>query len=182
MLDSRASRLQRERPPPIDRPRGGPCTANPEPIADFFDAFLVGDAEEALPRFLDILRDARAATVPRRDVLVRLAALDGIYVPSFYDVSYAEDGRIAAITRNDPRAPERARRTWVPVLKPEYYPDKPMVPSVEIVQDRLGLEVMRGCTQGCRFCQAGYWYRPVRELDPGDVVSMTKPHRGVGLE
>ncbi len=153
---------------------GGPCTANPEPVADFFDAFLVGDAEEALPRFLDVLRDARGAGLPRRDVLALLAALDGIYVPSFYDVSYAEDGRIAAITRNDPRAPERARRTWVPVLKPEYYPDKPMVPSVEIVQDRLGLEVMRGCTQGCRFCQAGYWYRPVRELDPDDVVSMTK--------
>ncbi len=95
-------------------------------------------------------------------------------MPSFYDVTYKEDGRIAAIERNDPRAPERARRTWVPVLKPDYYPDKPMVPSVEIVQDRLGLEVMRGCTQGCRFCQAGYWYRPVRELDPADVADMTK--------
>jgi radical SAM family uncharacterized protein/radical SAM-linked protein len=176
MLDLAAIPVwQRERgdPDPIVL-GGGPCTANPEPIADFFDAFLVGDAEEALPRFLDVLRGARSAGLPRRDVLALLAALDGIYVPSFYDVSYAEDGRIAAITRNDPRAPERARRTWVPVLKPEYYPDKPMVPSVEIVQDRLGLEVMRGCTQGCRFCQAGYWYRPVRELDPDDVVSMTK--------
>jgi radical SAM family uncharacterized protein/radical SAM-linked protein len=153
---------------------GGPCTANPEPVADFFDAFLVGDAEEALPRFLDALRDARTAGLPRREVLARLAALDGIYVPSFYDVGYDEAGRIVAITRNDSRVPGRARRTWVPVLKPEYYPDRPMVPSVEIVQDRLGLEVMRGCTQGCRFCQAGYWYRPVRELDPDDVVSMTK--------
>ncbi|MEO8348168.1 MAG: TIGR03960 family B12-binding radical SAM protein, partial [Acidobacteriota bacterium] len=153
---------------------GGPCTANPEPIADFFDAFLIGDAEEALLTMLDVLAAARAEGLARRDVLGRLAAVDGIYVPSFYDVSYLEDGRIAAITANDPRAPERARRTWVPVLKPEYYPDRPMVPSVEIVQDRLGLEVMRGCTQGCRFCQAGYWYRPVRELDPDDVVSMTK--------
>jgi radical SAM family uncharacterized protein/radical SAM-linked protein len=153
---------------------GGPCTANPEPVADFFDAFLIGDAEEALPILLDALKEARAAGLSRRDVLARLASLDGIYVPSLYDVTYREDGRIAAIVRNDPRAPERARRTWVPVLKPEYYPDKPMVPSVEIVQDRLGLEVMRGCTQGCRFCQAGYWYRPVRELDPGDVVNMTK--------
>src|SRR5207245_1673160 len=99
---------------------------------------------------------------------------EGIYVPSFYDVSYQETGRISGITRNDPRVPERAKRTWVPALKPDYYPDKPMVPSVEIVQDRLGLEVMRGCTQGCRFCQAGYWYRPVRELDPGDVADMTK--------
>ena len=153
---------------------GGPCTANPEPIADFFDAFLIGDAEEALLTMLDVLAAARAEGSTRRDVLGRLAAVEGIYVPSFYDVSYLEDGRIAAITPNDSRAPERARRTWVPVLKPEYYPDRPMVPSVEIVQDRLGLEVMRGCTQGCRFCQAGYWYRPVRELDPDDVVSMTK--------
>ena len=152
---------------------GGPCTANPEPIADFFDAFLVGDAEEALPKFLDAYRDGRARGLSRRDLLAELATIEGVYVPSFYDVSYREDGRIAAITRNDPRAPERAKRTWVPVLKPEYYPDKPMVPSVEIVQDRLGLEVMRGCTQGCRFCQAGYWYRPVRELDPGDVAAMT---------
>jgi radical SAM family uncharacterized protein/radical SAM-linked protein len=153
---------------------GGPCTANPEPVADFFDAFLIGDAEEALPRFLDGLRVAREAGLSRRDALASLATIDGIYVPSFYDVTYREDGKIEAITANDPRVPERARRTWVPVLKAEYYPDRPMVPSVEIVQDRLGLEVMRGCTQGCRFCQAGYWYRPVRELDPADVVKMTK--------
>ncbi len=153
---------------------GGPCTANPEPIADFFDAFLIGDAEEALNLFLDAYREARAGDAPRREILARLASIDGIYVPSLYDVSYREDGRIASIARNDPRAPEQARRTWVPVLKPEYYPEKPVVPSVEIIQDRLGLEVMRGCTQGCRFCQAGYWYRPVRELDPGDVAEMTK--------
>lgn len=153
---------------------GGPCTANCEPIADFFDAFLIGDAEEALPVFLDAYREARGAGVARRELLLRLSAIEGIYVPSLYDVTYKEDGRIAAIGRNDSRAPEQAKRTWVPVLKPEYYPEKPMVPSVEIVQDRLGLEVMRGCTQGCRFCQAGYWYRPVRELDPGDVAEMTK--------
>jgi radical SAM family uncharacterized protein/radical SAM-linked protein len=155
---------------------GGPCTANPEPIADFFDAFLVGDAEEALVRFLDAYGEARADGASRREILRRLAAIEGVYVPSFYDVAYHDDGRIASITRNDPdgRVPERARRTWVPVLRPEYYPEKPVVPSVEIVQDRLGLEVMRGCTQGCRFCQAGYWYRPVRELDPDAVADMTQ--------
>jgi radical SAM family uncharacterized protein/radical SAM-linked protein len=153
---------------------GGPCTANPEPIADFFDAFLIGDAEETLTRFLDEYAKGRGEGLARRELLAKLAGVEGIYVPSFYDVTYHEDGRIAGITRNDPRVPERARRTWVPALKPDYYPDKPMVPSVEIVQDRLGLEVMRGCTQGCRFCQAGYWYRPVRELDPGDVADMTK--------
>jgi radical SAM family uncharacterized protein len=155
---------------------GGPCTANPEPIADFFDAFLIGDAEEALLGFLDAYREARTAGETRREILRRLAAIEGVYVPSFYDVAYAEDGCIASIAKNDsdPRVPDRARRTWVPVLKPEYYPEKPVVPSVEIVQDRLGLEVMRGCTQGCRFCQAGYWYRPVRELDPDAVAEMTQ--------
>jgi radical SAM family uncharacterized protein/radical SAM-linked protein len=153
---------------------GGPCTANPEPVADFFDAFLIGDAEEALPRLLDALTHARGAGSARRDLLAKIAALDGIYVPSLYDVTYREDGRIESIVVNDSRAPERARRTWVGKLEPGYYPERPMVPSVEIVQDRLGLEVMRGCTQGCRFCQAGYWYRPVRELDPADVVRMTK--------
>jgi radical SAM family uncharacterized protein/radical SAM-linked protein len=153
---------------------GGPCTANPEPVADFFDAFLIGDAEEALAKVLDAVASGREANEARHDLLARLAAIEGIYVPSFYDVRYREDGRIASIACNDSRAPERVKRTWVPVLKPDYYPEKPMVPSVEIVQDRLGLEVMRGCTQGCRFCQAGYWYRPVRELDPGDVVEMTK--------
>jgi radical SAM family uncharacterized protein/radical SAM-linked protein len=153
---------------------GGPCTANPEPIADFFDAFLIGDAEEALPLFLDAYAEGRREGLARKDLLAKLALIEGIYVPSFYDVTYHEDGRIAAIARNDSRVPERAKRTWVPVLKPEYYPEKPMVPSVEIVLDRLGVEVMRGCTQGCRFCQAGYWYRPVRELDPGDVADMTK--------
>ena len=154
---------------------GGPCTANPEPIADFFDAFLVGDAEEALPIFLDAVprRARRGAFAPGAPRAPRRASTGSTCRRSTTSRT-ASDGRIASITRNDPRAPERAQRTWVPVLKPEYYPDKPMVPSVEIVQDRLGLEVMRGCTQGCRFCQAGYWYRPVRELDPGDVAEMTK--------
>jgi radical SAM family uncharacterized protein/radical SAM-linked protein len=153
---------------------GGPCTANCEPIADFFDAFLVGDGEEALLRFLDADREARARGLSRRKRLIELAQIEGVYVPSLYDVAYDAGGRITAIIPNDPRAPEKAKRTWVRVLRPDYYPEKPMVPSVEIVQDRLGLEVMRGCTQGCRFCQAGYWYRPVRELDPNDVAGMTK--------
>ncbi len=153
---------------------GGPCTANPEPIADFFDAFLVGDAEEALPLVLDVVAGRRKAGGGRRELLAALALIEGIYVPSFYDVSYDDSGRIAALAKNDPRVPDRPKRTWVPVLKPDSYPDKPVVPSVEIVQDRLGLEIMRGCTQGCRFCQAGYWYRPVRELDPGDVAEMTR--------
>ncbi len=155
---------------------GGPCVANPEPVADFFDVFLLGDAEEALGVFLDAVKATRG--LPRRERLLAFAACPGIYVPSLYDVVYeGADGNgtgVVSYTPNAPGVPERAKRVWVEKLDPAVYPDKPMVASVDIVQDRLGLEIMRGCTQGCRFCQAGYWYRPVRELDPADVARMTK--------
>lgn len=150
---------------------GGPCVANPEPVADFFDLFLIGDAEEAFPIFLREVVATRGLS--RHERLVRFAACPGIYVPSLYDVVYDGD-RVVSYTPNEPSAPARATRVWVEKLSPDVYPEKPLVSSVDIVQDRLGLEIMRGCTQGCRFCQAGYWYRPVRELDPGDVAKMTK--------
>ena len=149
---------------------GGPCVANPEPLADFFDVFLIGDAEEALPVFLD--KVAATAGLPRRERLLAFAACPGIYVPSLYKVLYDGD-LVVSTTPNVPGAPEKAQRVWVEKLSADVYPKKPMVPSVDIVQDRLGLEIMRGCTQGCRFCQAGYWYRPVRELDPADVAKAT---------
>jgi radical SAM family uncharacterized protein len=149
---------------------GGPCVANPEPVADFFDLFLIGDGEEAFPRLLEEVE--RTKGLRRRERLLRLAAIPGVYVPSFYDVVYDGD-RVASYAPNAPGVPERASRVWVERLSAGVYAEKPMVPSVEIVQDRLGLEIMRGCTQGCRFCQAGYWYRPVRELDPADVARAT---------
>ncbi|MGE5345370.1 MAG: TIGR03960 family B12-binding radical SAM protein [Acidithiobacillales bacterium] len=150
---------------------GGPCVANPEPVADFFDLFLLGDGEEAFPRLLEEVGFTKGR--PRRERLLGFAALPGIYVPSLYDVTYAGD-RVASVVPNVPGVPERSGRVWVEKLSADVYAVKPMVPSVEIVQDRLGLEIMRGCTQGCRFCQAGYWYRPVRELDPADVARATK--------
>ncbi len=150
---------------------GGPCTANPEPLADFFDVFLIGDAEEALPVFLE--RVAATRQLPRRERLLAFASCPGIYVPSLYDLAYDGD-RVVSTKPNAPGVPEKANRVWVEKLSADVYPDKPMVPSVDIIQDRLGLEIMRGCTQGCRFCQAGYWYRPVRELDPADVAKATK--------
>ena len=150
---------------------GGPCVANPEPLADFFDVFLIGDAEEALPVFLE--KVAATKLLPRRERLLAFAACPGIYVPSLYDVVYDGD-RVVSTTPNVPGVPEKANRVWVEKLSADVYPEKPMVPSVDIIQDRLGLEIMRGCTQGCRFCQAGYWYRPVRELDPADVAKATK--------
>ncbi len=149
---------------------GGPCTANPEPLADFFDVFLIGDAEEALPVFLE--RVAATVGLPRRERLLAFTACPGIYAPSFYDVVYGGD-RVVSTVPNAPGVSEKANRVWVEKLSADVYPDKPMVPSVDIIQDRLGLEIMRGCTQGCRFCQAGYWYRPVRELDPADVAKAT---------
>ncbi len=153
---------------------GGPCVANPEPLADFFDVFLIGDAEEALPVFLEAI--ARTKGVPRRERLAAFALCPGIYVPSLYDVTYDGDTgeTVAAYAPNAPGVPAEVKRVWVERLSADVYPEKPMVPSVDIVQDRLGLEIMRGCTQGCRFCQAGYWYRPVRELDPADVAKATK--------
>jgi radical SAM family uncharacterized protein/radical SAM-linked protein len=154
---------------------GGPCTANPEPLAIFFDAFLVGDAEEALPVFLRQLESwKRGEARNRKDFLFELSQVAGFYVPSLYEVGYHPDGTIEKIVPVREGVPERASRVWIEKLSPEHYPAKPVVPSVDIVQDRLGLEIMRGCTQGCRFCQAGYWYRPVRELSPDDVASMTK--------
>ncbi len=153
---------------------GGPCTANPEPLALFFDVFLVGDAEEALPLFLDRLARRKREGESREAFLFALAQIPGFYVPSLYDVAYHDDGTIARIAPVRSGVPDRARRVWIETLSAAHYPDKPVVPSVDIVQDRLGLEIMRGCTQGCRFCQAGYWYRPVRELDPDAAADMTR--------
>ncbi len=152
---------------------GGPCVANPEPVADFFDLFLIGDGEEALPRLLEEVAATRA--LPRRERLIAFSAFPGIYVPSLYDVRYSDDReRVEAYVPIASGVPEHATRVFVERLSASVYPERPMVPSVDIVQDRLGLEIMRGCTQGCRFCQAGYWYRPVRELDPADAARMTK--------
>jgi len=150
---------------------GGPCVANPEPLADFFDVFLLGDGEDALPVFLE--RVAATRLLPRHERLVAFAGCPGIYVPSLFDVLYDGD-RVAGCAPNALGVPPEVKRVWVEKLSADVYPAKPMVPSVDIVQDRLGLEIMRGCTQGCRFCQAGYWYRPVRELDPADVAKATK--------
>ena len=145
---------------------GGPCTANPEPVADFFDAILIGDAEAALDDILDVVRDARTAGTQRRRLLRELAGVGGVYVPSLYQWD-AEAGRWNVL---DEDASFPVRRVWVDRLDPADQPDRPIVPFAEVIQDRLGMEIMRGCTQGCRFCQAGYWYRPVREHDPSVVL------------
>ncbi len=148
---------------------GGPCTANPEPVADFFDAILIGDAEVALDTMLDVIRDGRSTGRSRRSILERLAAVDGVYVPGLYHwVPPGEDRPGSWDHTGD--APFPITRVWAEALDLADQPTAPIVPFAGVIQDRLGLEIMRGCTQGCRFCQAGYWYRPVREHDPAAVV------------
>jgi radical SAM family uncharacterized protein/radical SAM-linked protein len=145
---------------------GGPCTANPEPVADFFDAILIGDGEAALDEMLDTIRDGRASGSARDEILRRLAAVEGVYVPSLYRWFDATGGRPARWETGDGKPPFPVKRVWVDQLDAEDHPESVIVPFGDVIQDRLGMEIMRGCTQGCRFCQAGYWYRPVREHDP----------------
>lgn len=148
---------------------GGPCTANPEPVADFFDAILIGDGEAGLDAILDAVRDGRSAGADRATLLRRLASIKGVYVPRFYRWTPATTDSPGSWSEPD-NAPFPVARIWVDRLDLADQPEAPIVPFAGVIQDRLGLEVMRGCTQGCRFCQAGYWYRPVREHDPEQVV------------
>jgi len=146
---------------------GGPGVANPEPVALFFDCFLLGDGEEALPELLTLLADLKEKGIiyERRQVLKQIAALPGFYVPSFYKVEYHSDGTVAAVEPVEAGLPERVSKRVLPDLDKAYFPTRPIVPYAEVIHDRIMLEVMRGCTHGCRFCQAGAIYRPVRERD-----------------
>lgn len=140
---------------------GGPVAFNPEPFADFFDALLIGEGEGLLLEFLSCLYNNRA--LARKDRLTRAAAIEGVYVPSGYQVEYKADGSLAGMTPVSSAYPARVRKRLVSDLDTAYYPDKPIVPYMEIVHDRAVLEVMRGCQRACRFCHAGTVYRPVRE-------------------
>ena len=156
---------------------GGPCMANPEPIAEFFDVLAIGDGEALLPALIDQVKRAKQARTPRLELLRTLARASGFYVPAFYRWSPgggpANGGTFEVL---DGAAPARVRRVFVEALDPAHVPPVPIAPVIEVVQDRLGLEIVRGCTQGCRFCQAGYWYRPVREHDPAAVVEALVAH------
>ena len=144
---------------------GGHAAFNPEPIADFIDAAVLGDGEQAVGAITDVVRDWQRAGRPegRDGLLLRLAATGGVYVPRFYDVSYLPDGRIEAVVPNRTGVPERVSKHTVMNLDEWPYPKTPLVPLAETVHERMSVEIFRGCTRGCRFCQAGMITRPVRE-------------------
>jgi radical SAM family uncharacterized protein len=142
---------------------GGHAAFNPEPIADFVDAAVLGDGEQAVGMITDVVKQAKLDGASRDELLLRLARTGSVYVPRYYDVSYLPDGRIAAVTPNQPGVPARVTKHTVMNLDEWPYPKTPLVPLAESVHERMSVEIFRGCTRGCRFCQAGMITRPVRE-------------------
>ncbi len=151
---------------------GGHCTYNPEPLADFVDFFVLGDGEEAVGEANEVLAAARAEGLDRQTTLRRLAGVTGVYVPALYEATYDADGRLLATTPVAPEAPELVEKRTVADLAEWPYPKTQLVPLTEVVHDRLNVEVFRGCTRGCRFCQAGMITRPVRERPAEQVRTM----------
>ncbi len=149
---------------------GGPCSCNPEPMAAFMDAFLIGDGEEAFTEIADIIGKGRRAGKTRLEILKDLAQIRSVYVPRFYEAQYDTKGHFSGIKKIEERAPERVLTRILPGLQNKFYPQNPLVPLVEVTHDRLAVEVMRGCTEGCRYCNAGMIYRPTRERAPEDII------------
>jgi len=152
---------------------GGPCAYNPEPLVGFIDFFLIGESEEQLPEVLGLVAEQKKNPVSRRDFLKKVAQIQGVYVPDFYQVTYKPDGRIEKIEA-EAGVPAIVEKAIVADLDQAFFPTNPVVPYLEIVHDRMMLEVMRGCSRGCRFCQAGMIYRPVRERSPETLLKQTE--------
>jgi radical SAM family uncharacterized protein len=144
---------------------GGPCSYNPEPIADFFDCFYIGEGETVYDQVLDVYKENKNSGGTRRDYLEKVAQVEGIYVPSLYEVTYQEDGTIQSMLPNHKNAPVKVKKQMVKDVSNTFYPRKPLVPYIKAIQDRVVLEIQRGCIRGCRFCQAGMLYRPTRQRE-----------------
>lgn len=152
---------------------GGPCACNPEPLADFIDIFILGEGEEVNLELMDLYASMKPHNPTKQEFLEKAAQIEGIYVPSFYNVTYNEDNTIKAITPTH-NAPEKVTKRIIKNFDKVYYPENFVVPFTEIVHDRAVVEVLRGCVRGCRFCQAGFIYRPLREKSIETITSETK--------
>lgn len=153
---------------------GGPCVCNPEPIAEFFDMFILGEGEEVNLEVYDLYVEMKKKGASKTEFLEAAAKIEGVYVPAFYDVAYEDDGRVKSFTPNNSNASPTIKKRIIKDMSRVYYPDKFVVPYCEIVHDRAIVEVLRGCIRGCRFCQAGYIYRPLREKNTGVICNETK--------
>lgn len=153
---------------------GGPCAYNAEPITDFFDFFTMGEGEEVMTEVLDAYAEHKKQGGTRKEYLEKIAKIEGVYVPSFYDVEYNDDGTVKSVTPNNENAKPVITKRIINDMDKVYYPTDFIVPNIEIVHDRIMLEVFRGCTRGCRFCQAGMIYRPVREKSPERLLSLAE--------
>ena len=153
---------------------GGPCAFNPEPLADFIDAFMIGDGEDVMTELNRVILERKEKGQSRTECLKNLAQLEGVYVPSLYDVTYHDDGTVESVKPNSPEAQPAVKKRVVVDLNETYYPEEIPVPYTEIIFDRIMLEIMRGCTRGCRFCQAGILYRPVRERSMEKLISLAE--------
>lgn len=152
---------------------GGPCVCNPEPMADFFDLFMLGDGEEVTNEVMDLLISCKKEGVSKAEFLKRAAEIGGVYVPSLYDIEYNADGTISVVNAKE-TAPEKVTKRIISDLDKVHYPDKFIVPFVEVVHDRVVHEILRGCIRGCRFCQAGFIYRPIREKSADTINEQCK--------
>ncbi len=153
---------------------GGPCTYNPEPVAEFFDLFYIGEGETVYDQLLDAYKKYKHENLSRIEFLELAAEIEGIYVPSFYDVTYNEEGILLSQEPNNSHAQKKIKKQVESDISNSPYPRKPLVPYIQAIQDRVVLEIQRGCTRGCRFCQAGMIYRPIRERDVNYLKSLAK--------
>ena len=153
---------------------GGPVMANPEPVADFFDAFLIGDGEVVAPEMVRIIGQMKRDGADRLEILEKLAELPGVYVPAFLETTTNQLGEVVPKeeVKGSYQKTKGLKRTFIEVLNKDHYPVNNLIPNTKVVHERFAVEVMRGCTQGCRFCQAGYWYRPNRELGAEDTLDL----------